>query len=65
MGDIIDFEEKKLKVEKRNQEIKNRKKQNEKVIRKVKNKNKFLKTNVIKYYILILVLVSAYVIFIK
>lgn len=65
MGDIIDFEEKKLKVEKRNQEIKNRKKQNEKVIRKVKNKNKFLKTNVIKYYILILVLVSAYVMFIK
>lgn len=65
MGDIIDFEEKKLKVEKRNQEIKNRKKQNEKVIRKVKNKNKFLKTNVTKYYILILVLVSAYVMFIK
>ena len=65
MGDIIDFEEKKLKVEKRNQEIKKRKKQNEKIIRKVKNKNKLLNTNTIKYYVIILVLVSAYIIFIK
>jgi hypothetical protein len=65
MGNIIDFEKQKIKVKQKNQEEEKRKKQNKKVIRKVKRSNKLLNFNTIKFYLLLLIAISVYVIFIK